>query len=89
MLDPAAYLATSSQGGGDTPLSSNLKVIAVPVLANILYTAPLMFIDLIILESFPLLLCVKVHLNISKYFRICIIIHNWGRKQQKNNMCCY
>jgi len=41
MLDPAAYLATSSQGGGDTPLYSNLKVIAVPVLATILQTAPL------------------------------------------------
>jgi len=37
------YLATSSQGrgGGDTPLYSNLKVIAVPVLATILHTAPL------------------------------------------------
>jgi len=32
-----SYLATSSQGGGDTPLYSNLKVIAVPVLATILY----------------------------------------------------
>jgi len=43
MLDPAAYLATSSQGGGggDTPLYSNLKVIAVPVLATILHMAPL------------------------------------------------
>jgi len=42
-LDPAAFLATSSQGGGggDTPLYSNLKVIAVPVLATILHTAPL------------------------------------------------
>jgi len=42
-LDPAAYLATSSQGGGGglTPLYSNLKVIAVPVLATILHTAPL------------------------------------------------
>ena len=41
--DSAAYLATSSQGGGggDTPLYSNLKVIAVPVLATIFYTAPL------------------------------------------------
>ena len=44
VLDPAAYLATSSQGGGggDTLLYSNLKVIAVPVLATILHTAPLM-----------------------------------------------
>jgi len=43
MLYPAAYLATSSQGGGggDTPLYSNLKLIAVPVLATILHTAPL------------------------------------------------
>ncbi len=43
MLNPAAYLATSSQGGGggDTPLYSHLKVIAVPVLATILHTAPL------------------------------------------------
>jgi len=43
MLDPAAYLATSGQGegGGDTPLYSNLKVIAVPVLATILHTSPL------------------------------------------------
>jgi len=43
MLDPAAYLATLSQGGrgGDAPLYSNLKVIAVPVLATILHTAPL------------------------------------------------
>jgi len=40
MLDPAAYLATSSQGGGDTPLYSHLKVIAVPVLATILHTVP-------------------------------------------------
>jgi len=39
MLDPA----TLSQGGGvgDTPLYSNLKLIAVPVLATILHTAPL------------------------------------------------
>jgi len=45
MLDPAAYLATSSQGGGggDTLLYSNLKLIAVPVLATILHTAP--FLD--------------------------------------------
>jgi len=43
MLDPAAYLATSSQGegGGDTPLYSMLKLIAVPVLPTILHTAPL------------------------------------------------
>jgi len=43
MLDPAAYLATSSQGGGggDTLLYTNLKVNAVPVLATILHTAPL------------------------------------------------
>jgi len=43
MLDPAAYLATTSQGklGGNTPLYSNLKVIAVPVLAIILHTASL------------------------------------------------
>jgi len=42
-LDPAAYLATWSQwgGGGDTLLYSNLKLIAVPVLATILHTAPL------------------------------------------------
>jgi len=42
-LDPAAYLATSSQGGGggDTALYSNLKLIAVPALATILHTAPL------------------------------------------------
>jgi len=42
-LDPAAYLATWSQGrgGGDTPLYGNLKLIAVPVLATILHTAPL------------------------------------------------
>jgi len=40
--DPAVYLATSSQGGGDTPLYSNLKLIAVPVLAIILHTAHLM-----------------------------------------------
>jgi len=42
-LDPAAYLATSGQGGGggNTLLYSNLKVIAVPVLATILNTAPL------------------------------------------------
>jgi len=40
-LDPAVYLATSSLGGGDTPLYSNLKVIALPVLATILHTAPL------------------------------------------------
>jgi len=42
-LDPAGYLATSSQGGvgGDTPLYGNLKVIAVPVLATILHRAPL------------------------------------------------
>jgi len=42
-LDPAAYLATSSQGGGggDTPLYSNLKLIEVPVLATILHTAHL------------------------------------------------
>jgi len=46
MLDPAAYLATSSQGGGggDTPLYSNLKVIAVPILATILHTAPLIYV---------------------------------------------
>jgi len=39
MLD----LATLSQGGwgGDTPLYSILKLIAVPVLATILHTAPL------------------------------------------------
>jgi len=43
MLDPAAYLATSSQGGGHTPLYSNLKLIAVPVLATILHIAPLTF----------------------------------------------
>jgi len=41
MLDPAAYL-TLSQGGGDTPLYSNLKLIAVLVLATILHTAPFM-----------------------------------------------
>jgi len=41
MLDPVAYLATSSQGGRDTLLYSNLKVIAVPVLATILHMAPL------------------------------------------------
>jgi len=43
MLDPSAYLATLSQGGGgeDIPLYSNLKVIAVPVLATIVHTAPL------------------------------------------------
>jgi len=43
MLDPAAYLATSSQrgGGGDTSLYSNLKLIAEPVLDTILHTAPL------------------------------------------------
>jgi len=41
-MDPAVYLATSSQGGGDTPLYSNLKLIAVPVLAIILHTAHLM-----------------------------------------------
>jgi len=42
MFDPAAYLATSSQGGweGITPLYSNLKVIAVPVLATNLHMAP-------------------------------------------------
>jgi len=39
MLDPATYLATLSQGGGDTPLYSNLKLIAVPVLATILHKA--------------------------------------------------
>jgi len=53
-LDPAAYLATSSQGvgGGDTPLYSNLKVIAVPVLATILHTAPLIiFFMLQVLEG--------------------------------------
>jgi len=33
----------SFKGGGDTPLYSNLKVIAVPVLASILHTAPLIF----------------------------------------------
>jgi len=44
MLDPCS-LATSSQGGGggDTPLYSTLKLIAVPVLATILHTAPLIF----------------------------------------------
>jgi len=41
MMDPVAYLETLSQGGGDTPLYSNLKVIAVPVLATIVHTAPL------------------------------------------------
>jgi len=43
MLDPTAYLATSSQGGGggDTPHYSNLKLISVPFLATILHTAPL------------------------------------------------
>jgi len=43
MLDAADYLATSSQGGGggDTPLYSNMKLIAVPVLATIFHTAPL------------------------------------------------
>jgi len=43
MLDPAAYLATSSQGGGveETPLYSILKLIAVPVLSTFLHTAPL------------------------------------------------
>ena len=42
-MDPAAYLATSSQGGvgGDTLLYSNLKVIAVPVLATILHMVTL------------------------------------------------
>jgi len=41
--DTTAYLATSSQGGGGghTSLYSNLKVIAVPVLATILHTAPI------------------------------------------------
>jgi len=45
MLDPAAYLATLSQvgGGGDTLLYSNLKVIAVPVLATILHKAHLKY----------------------------------------------
>jgi len=43
MLDLAANLATSSQGEGDTLLYSNLKLIAVPVLATILHTAP--FLD--------------------------------------------
>jgi len=43
MLDPVAYLATLSQGGGvgDTPLYSILKLTAVPVLATILHTGPL------------------------------------------------
>jgi len=47
MLDPATYLATLSLGGrgGDTLLYSNLKVIAVPVLATILHTAPLRFLN--------------------------------------------
>jgi len=38
-LDPAAHLATSSQGGGggDTPLYINFKVIAVTVLASLTY----------------------------------------------------
>ena len=51
MLDPAAYLATSSQGGGGgvTPLYSNLKVIAVPVLATILHTAPLIYIYILVI----------------------------------------
>jgi len=42
-LDPAAYLATWIQGGGggDKPLYSNLKLIAVAVFATILHTAPL------------------------------------------------
>jgi len=52
MLDPAAYLATSSQGGGDTPLYSNLKLIAVPVLATILNTAPLNEVDIFIVSMF-------------------------------------
>jgi len=49
MLDPAAYLATlglgGGEGGGDTPLYSNLKVIAVPVLATILHRAALSYLS--------------------------------------------
>lgn len=44
----ASGLAILSQGGGggDTPLFSNLKVIAVPVLATILHMVPLRFKNL-------------------------------------------